>query len=258
MDTSARETAGAPRRSSRPLIGVSGNAASFRLADVDVPVTLAPQKVIDRIVAAGGAPVVLPSLPDLDGIVARLDGLVVPGGPDVDPRLYGADAHPNTGRTDPDRDRAELALLAAAIDGEVPFLGICRGLQLLNVLRGGTLHQYLPDVTGHDGHWPGRKLGVLGSQQVRLEPGGQVAAILNGGAPAGATTVPCHHSQAIDRLGSGLAVTGRADDGTIEAVELPGHPFGVTVQWHDEESGNDGLFAALAEAARQSARRRGR
>ena len=102
MDTSARETAGAPRRSGRPLIGVSGNTASFRLADVDVPVTLAPQKVIDRIVAAGGAPVVLPTLPDLDEVVARLDGLVVPGGPDVDPRLYGADAHPNTGRTDQD------------------------------------------------------------------------------------------------------------------------------------------------------------
>jgi gamma-glutamyl-gamma-aminobutyrate hydrolase PuuD len=144
----------------------------------------------------------------------------------------------------PARDAAELALLVAAVRAEIPLLGICRGLQLLNVFRRGTLCQHLPEAVGHDGHAP--KPAEYGSQKVSVAPDSRTATILG----RTALGVHCHHHQAIDRLGAGLTVTAWSDDGVIEAVELTDHPFALAVQWHPEVGEDDSLFRAFADAAR--------
>ncbi|MEV0660663.1 gamma-glutamyl-gamma-aminobutyrate hydrolase family protein [Actinomadura luteofluorescens] len=232
----------------RPVIGICGHSAQVRVAVFDRRVTFVPQEFVDQVDAAGAAPVLLPPLPGIEQAVPRLDGLVLLAGPDVDPARYAAERHPKVVRTDPGRDAAELALLAAALDSGVPVLGVCRGLQLLNILRDGTIHQHLPDVLGHEDHLP--EAGAFGSQQVRLQPGSRVAEFLGGTS----ATVPCRHHQAVDRVGTGLTATAWAPDGTIEALEALDHPFAVGVQWHAEEGPGAGPFLALAEAAR--ARRR--
>jgi putative glutamine amidotransferase len=237
----------------RPVIGISAHTGPVRIADFEVRATLAAQKVVDRVAAAGGAPVLLPPLPGIEHAIARLDGLVLSGGPDLDPALYAAPRHAKIGRIDSERDAAELALLGAALDARLPVLGICRGLQLLNVLRNGTLHQYLPEITGHHGHLPGSgRPGVYGPQAVRFTPGSRVAEAMGGDS----ATVPCHHNQAIDRLGAGLTVTGWAADQTIEVVEVADHRFAVGVQWHAEESEDESLFVALNEVALNETARR--
>ncbi len=242
------DSAGAPGGSRPPVIGISAATTSIKVAIFDMEATFTPQQFIDRIAAAGGVPVLLPPLPGVENAVQGLDGLLLLAGPDVDPALYSAPRHEKTFPIDPRRDSAELALLETALEAEVPFLGICRGMQLLNVLRGGTLHQHLPDLIGHSDHSPG--LREYGPQPVRLEPGSRIAKILDGEK----ATVPCHHHQVIDRLGEGLTVTSWSEnDGTIEAVEVADHPFAVAVQWHAEESDDDGPFVALVEAARHSA-----
>ena len=241
-------SAGASFGARRPVIGISAASTSIKVAVFDMEATFTPQQFVDRIAAAGGVPVLLPPLAGVEHAVRGLDGLLLLAGPDVDPDLYGAPRHEKTFPIDRQRDAAELALLRAALDGGVPFLGICRGMQLLNVLRGGTLHQHLPDLVGHTCHSPGLRDYV--QQPVRLEAGSRIAKILD----AQETTVPCHHHQIIDRLGDGLTVTAHSvNDGTIEAVEVADHPFAVAVQWHAEESEHDGPFLALVEAARQTA-----
>lgn len=230
----------------RPVIGVCANLVRAKWAIWERQATLIMHSYIELMAAAGCVPVVLPALPEAGAAAGRLDGLLLPGGTDLDPALYGARGHPATQHPSPGRDGAEIALASAAISIGLPVLGICRGLQVLNTVRGGTLHQHLPDITGHDGHEPGP--GVFGARPVRLERGSRIAAILG----TGTATVPCHHHQAIDRVGDGLVVTARSDDGIIEAVELAGHPFAVAVQWHAEEDGGgaERLFGALIDAAR--------
>lgn len=240
------------RVSGRPVIGISANMVRAQWAIWDRPATLMAQTYIDLMTAAGCVPVLLPPQPGIEETVHRLDGLLLPGGGDLDPALYAAPQHPETGRLNPRRDAAEMALAGAAIRIGLPVLGICRGLQVLNVILGGTLHQHLPDVIGDKGHEP--EPGSFGSQRVRLEPGSHIAKIMGDG-PA---TVPCHHHQSIDRIGAGLTVTAWSEDGIIEAVELADHPFAVAVQWHAEEGGGraESLFGALAEAALAEAARR--
>ena len=233
----------------RPVVGISVNAVQAKWAIWDTMAVLLPQIFVRRVEEGGCTPVLLPPVPGIEHVVERLDGLVLPGGGDLDPALYGADPHPRTGQINPPRDRAELALLGAALTAGLPVLGVCRGLQLLNVHRGGTLHQHLPDITGHDGHGPGPT--VFGRQAVRLESGSLTAKVLGGDA----IEAPCHHHQAIAELGRGVIATGWSDDGMIEAAELADHPFAVAVQWHAEEPGSEGLFSAFAEAARQRAAR---
>jgi putative glutamine amidotransferase len=228
----------------RPVIGICGHSAQVRVAVFDRRVTFVPQEFVDQVDAAGAAPVLLPPLPGIEQAVPRLDGLVLLAGPDIDPARCSAERHPKVVRIDPERDAAELALLAAALEAGVPVLGVCRGLQLLNILRNGTIHQHLPEVLGHDGHMPG--VGTFGTQQVRLLPGSRVADFLGGTS----ATVPCRHHQAVDRIGTGLTATAWAPDGTIEALEATDHPFAVGVQWHAEEGPGAGPFLALAEAAR--------
>lgn len=230
--------------SRRPVIGVCARAAKVNWLNFDLDATLVPQAYVDLLDSAGCMPVMLPLLPGVEQLIDRVDGLLLPGGGDLDPALYGATPHPKTGGVSQATDAAELALLKRALSTRLPFFGICRGLQVLNVLRGGTLHQYLPDLIGDNGHQP--KPGSFGKQRLKLQPGSNIARIYGGET----TEVPCFHHQAIDQLGNGLVATAEAQDGIIEAIEAVDHPFAVAVQWHADQIADERPFAALAEAAR--------
>lgn len=226
-----------------PVIGVTSYAERARWGLWDTTASLLPYAYVRALTAAGALPVLLPPVPDVTAALTRLDGLVLVGGSDVNPGRYGADRHPRTDDPRDFRDTAELALAAAALDAGLPLLGVCRGLQVLNVLRGGTLHQHLPDLVGHDGHSP--TPGGFGTHRVRVEPGSRLAKILGGEEQ----TVPTNHHQGIDRLGAGLVTAARSDDDIVEAVEVEDHPFALAVQWHPEAAPDPSLFHALATAA---------
>jgi anthranilate synthase component 2/putative glutamine amidotransferase len=239
----------------RPLIGISCYPQQARWGMWDLPAVLVPEAYVAGVAAAGAIPVLLPPVPVIGEVAGRLDGLVLSGGGDIDPARYGAERDPQCGPSSPRRDDAELDLVAACLAAGLPLLGICRGLQVLNVALGGTLHQHLPDLVGHDGHAPVPD--GYGQHEVSVTPGSRLAAILDRAGLAGhlPVLVPAHHHQAVDVLGRGLAVTARAADGTIEAAELdPGqHPFAVAVQWHPEAGEDMSLFRALAAAAARHA-----
>jgi putative glutamine amidotransferase len=272
----------------RPVIGISAYAEQARWGTWDNrPTLLLPRRYADGVAAAGGVPVLLPPFPGIEQAAVRLDGLILSGGGDIDPAEFGAALDPETNGIRPDRDAAELALASAALARGLPLLGICRGLQVLNVALGGTLHQHLPALVAHDGHSPLQ--GTYGTHRVRIAPGSRLASILDpeGGTQAGSgLSVPTHHHQAIDRLGRGLVATAWADDGVIEAVEfaapagngsgsagngsgggtngagasangssVSGHGFVVAVQWHPEAGDDPRLFQALVAAARPAAAR---
>jgi gamma-glutamyl-gamma-aminobutyrate hydrolase PuuD len=233
----------------QPVIGLSSYAEPARWAAWHAPAALLPVSYCEQVAAAGGVPVLLPPVPGIAAAVSRLDGLILTGGGDIDPAAYGAQPHPRTGRVSAGRDQAELDLLAAALAAGLPVLGICRGLQLLNIARGGTLHQHLADLEPaiDPGHAP--QPGTFGSHPVQVSPGSMLAGILPPGQPL---DVPTAHHQAIDRLGAGLTATAWTADGIIEAVELTSgnhHPFVLAVQWHPEESDDPRLFQALIGAA---------
>jgi putative glutamine amidotransferase len=230
-----------------PVIGLSAYAEPAQWAVWQAPAALLPMNYVDQVTEAGGVPVLLPPVPGVASALGRLDGLILTGGGDVDPAGYGAEADPRTSRVQPDRDQAELELLAVALAEGLPVLGICRGMQVLNVARGGTLCQHLPDEAGHR-----PAPGTFGSHRVRLAPGSRLASVLRpaGGEQELALDVSTAHHQGIDRLGDGLVPVAWAQDGLIEAVELAGpHPFALGVQWHPE-AGQDGrLVSALVAAA---------
>lgn len=232
-----------------PIIGLSpyAEAASWGAVWRDVPCVFLPERYPKLVRAAGGVPVLLPpgDARDAAELVARLDALVITGGPDVDPARYDAAPHPRTGPSSPVRDAWETALTRAALDAGLPLLGICRGMQLINVVRGGTLHQHLPEVMGNTSHRPAHS--AFPSHPVRVLPGTALAGIL--GAEE-ALAVPTHHHQGVDRLGEGLRPAAVAEDGLVEAVEGEGEPFLLAVQWHPEEGGGDPrVIRALVEAA---------
>jgi putative glutamine amidotransferase len=229
---------------SEPVVGISAYAEPAQWAAWEAPATLVPQPYVDRVAAAGCVPVVLPPVPGIEQLISRLNGLLLIGGGDLNPVLYTAQPHPLTSRVHQMRDAAELALLQAAMEAGLPVLGICRGLQILNVFQGGTLRQHLPEAVGHDGHAPLPT--AYGTEAVRVAPGSRIAAILG----RESLQVPCHHHQAIGRLGAGLTASAWSDDGVVEAVEFAGHPFAIAVQWHPEVSEDHSLFLALAAAAR--------
>jgi putative glutamine amidotransferase len=234
----------------RPVIGISAYCQQARWSSWDLPAVLLPRRYTDMVAAAGGLPLLLPPLPGVAGALSRLDGLVLSGGGDIDPAVYGAERDPACGPASKDRDDAEIALARQALDAGVPVLGICRGLQVINVALGGTLIQHLPDVLGHDGHSPDPA--GYGSHKVSVAPGSELARQLGRTDSA----VPTHHHQAAERLGVGLVPTAWADDDTIEAVELA-EPvsFMIAVQWHPEAGDDPSLFDALIAAA--SGRMRG-
>jgi putative glutamine amidotransferase len=205
----------------------------------DLPATLVPHDYVEAVHQAGGRAVVLPP-DDRDTDVLRvLDGLVLAGGPDVDPTLYGASREPLTD-THAERDRAEIALVRRALETDLPVLGVCRGMQLLTVAAGGRLHQHLPDLLGHEKHRPAP--GVYGEHDARFEPGSRIAALM--GDDVG---IHCYHHQGVADPGS-LTVTGRAEDGTPETVEDPSRRFVLGVQWHPEVIRDRRLFGALVQA----------
>jgi anthranilate synthase component 2/putative glutamine amidotransferase len=231
----------------RPLIGISTYREQARWGFWDVPAVLLPASYADAVAEVGGEPVLLPTGAISPGVVGRLDGLVLAGGADVDPARYGRDAGPHTTSIRPERDASEVALLEAALDRDLPLLAICRGMQLLNVLLGGTLLQHVPDVPGAQPHQLG--LGLFAEREVSTAPDGAVGRIL-GPQP----TVDCHHHQALDRIAAELIPTAWAEDGLVEAVEVPGRRFCLGVQWHPEAGNDRRLFAALAAAAAPTAR----
>lgn len=233
----------------KPLIGITTYLQRAQTGVWDVQAAFLPEVYFGAIERAGGIPLLLPPQP-IDGGVAeqvmeRLDGLIIAGGLDVEASRYGAVAHEKTDPPSRLRDDWDDALLTAAIDGEVPFLAICRGIQVLNVNRGGTLHQHLPEVIGDD-RYTGEN-GAFKTNRVEVEGGSQVAAIMG----AGSHEVQSYHHQAIDAVGEGLNVTAHSGGGVVQAVELEGVPFGVGVQWHPEQDAEEDarLFESLVQAA---------
>ncbi len=246
----------APTPAAAPLIGITSYLEQAQTGVWDVRASFLPEVYIRAVTDAGGIAIVLPPQPVNDAtaasIVASLDGLIVAGGADVDPRRYGQPAHEKTGKPREDRDAFEDALIRAALEGELPFLGICRGAQMLNVTLGGDLVQHLPDQVGDDRY----QLGAARFNEVEIEvqPGTRIAEVYGGELTA---IAPLYHHQAIGRVAEPLVVTSRTADGVIEAVEVPGAPFCIGVQWHPEEFEKDRrLFAGLVEAARQQKEQR--
>jgi len=232
----------------RPVIGLTTYKQRAQTGVWDVTAAFLPAVYFEAVQRAGGIPVLLPPQPVDDEVVARVldgvDGLIVTGGADVDPARYGQEPGEHTDRPHLERDAWEDALLTAAIDRELPFLGICRGMQVLNVNRGGSLHQHVPDVIGNDRFRIGG--GEFATNVVETEPGSGLDALVGPKLP-----VKSYHHQALDAVGEGLRVTARTDDGIVQAVELEGVPFGLAVQWHPEEDAAEDarLFAGLVDAA---------
>ena len=187
---------------------------------------------LEALEATGALPVVVPPLrfDALDALLDAVDGLLLSGGPDIDPAAYGQRPHPRLGPTEPSLDAFELELTRAADRRATPTLAICRGAQLLNVARGGTLIQHLPDVVGTDVEHRQRERAETLTHPIEVAPDSRLAGVL--GWREG--HVNSFHHQAVDELGRDLRVTARAPDGTVEAFEAPERPFLLAVQWHAE------------------------
>ncbi|MFJ9948302.1 gamma-glutamyl-gamma-aminobutyrate hydrolase family protein [Kitasatospora sp. NPDC091207] len=224
----------------RPLIGITSYLDEAAWGVWRQPAAVLPRTYLDCVSRAGGTPVLLPPQDGgVERLIGALDGLLLAGGADLDPALYGADPHPRTGRPQPQRDRWESELLAAALDRDLPVLGVCRGLQLLNVALGGDLVQHLPDESHQT--LPAAYV----RQEVTIRPGSRLGAVLGASA-----RVNCYHHQAVGRIGGGLLATARSADGGVEALELPGRTFTVAVQWHPETDPRDlRLFEAFTAAS---------
>ena len=211
----------------------------------DRAAALLPETYVESVARAGGLPVLLPPTDDdvlglADSLVDSIDALVLVGGGDVDPARYGKQRHAATTGVDVRRDGFEMALATAALDSDLPVLAICRGMQVLNVVLGGTLVQHLPEILPGDAHRPAA--GCFSDVEVRTEPGSIVSEVLGE-----QVTVRCSHHQALDALGAGLTPTAHATDGVVEAVELTSARFVVGVQWHPEEEVDLRLFHALLD-----------
>jgi putative glutamine amidotransferase len=235
--------------SPRPVIGICSALEDVSWSNWTVLANVSPRSYALTVQAAGGMALLLP--PDDEtaeqpgDMLDLIDGLMLSGGSDVDPGSYGAVPHPETRGTWPERDRFELALTHAALERDMPVLGICRGFQLLNVACGGTLYQHLPDRLGHDDHrhTPGK----FGDHDVRIQDGTLAARAVGGDR----SNVKSHHHQGIDELGEGLVAVGWSDgDDEVEAVELPGKTYALGVLWHPEEDERSNVIGSLVDAAR--------
>ena len=253
-----------------PRIGLTTYRERAAWGVWDEPADLLPVSYATAVERAGGVALLLPPRSAeaepwsaaVEAVLDGLHGLIIAGGADVDPERYGADRDPHTGAARPDRDGWEIALTRAAIRRGLPVLGICRGMQVLNVALGGDLVQHLPDETGTDVHCP--TPGIHARHRVRMAAGGRLT-----GALGTDVDVATYHHQGLGRLGDGLVATGWAEDGTVEAVDLAGTTWVAGVQWHPEvdegrrETAGDspapasvfGEFVAVCRAARLEAAR---
>lgn len=231
-----------------PIIGIACAVLPAKWGPWDQPAAVVAADYVTQVQRAGGLAVVLPPHDGDPGVLLdAIDGLMLTGGNDIEAAAYGAEPHPEAEIPDAARDAWEAALIRAALDRDMPVLGICRGMQVMNVAYGGTLTQHLPESHGTHDHR--RTTGTFHGNDhlVHLEEGSLVARA------AGETThsVPSHHHQAVDRVGDGLVLTGRsADDGVAEAIEMPGRRFALGVQWHPEADPRSRVIAAFVDAAR--------
>ena len=238
--------------SSKPVIGITSYAPERVSWGIwEAPAALIPLVYVDAVARAGGRPLVVPPAEDaIDETLDALDGIVFSGGEDIHPDAYGAAAHPKTTGVHEGRDKAEIALLRAALERDMPVLAICRGSQVLNVALGGDLVQHLPEVVGDDKHK--HTPGVFADHDIEIRGGTRLESVLGDRAP-----VKSHHHQGYGRLGEGLREAAWAEDGTVEALEEPSRRFAVGVLWHPEEGEDMALFEALvAEAAEYRTARR--
>lgn len=236
---------------SRPVIGICAAIEHARWGAWETLVLLSPRNYSLAVQREGAIALMLSPddavADEPDQLLDMLDGLILAGGSDVDPASYGAELHPETRGTNADRDRFEIALARGALERDMPVLGICRGMQMLNVACGGTLVQHLDGLQTHR-HTPG----VFGDHEVDLQPDSLAARA----AGSEHIAVKSHHHQGVDRLGDGLTATGRnPGDGIVEAIERPGRQFALGVLWHPEEDEQSRVIGSLVEEARAHTRR---
>jgi putative glutamine amidotransferase len=230
-------------RRTRPVIGITTYVTPAKWSYWELDAALVPADYVRAVERAGGRPLLVPpSDGGVDETLDSLDGVIFSGGSDLDPDLYGQNPHPETFGILEERDRAELALLSAALERDMPVLAICRGSQVLNVALGGDLVQHLPDVVGDEKHK--HTPGTFADHDVALERGTRLKSLLGDHAP-----VKSHHHQGLGRLGEGLEVAAHAEDGTIEAVEAPKRRFALGVLWHPEAGEDMKLFEELVKEA---------
>jgi len=235
----------------RPLIGITTDEAVASYRAWEEESVLVPSDYVRAVERAGGRPLLVPpSEEDIEETLDVLDAVIFSGGSDLDPATYGQEPHPETNGVLEARDRAELAMLDAALALDLPVLAVCRGSQVLNVALGGDLVQHLPDVVGHDDHK--HTPGAYADHDVTLQAETQLGRLLGGHAP-----VKSHHHQGFGRLGSSLQEAAYAEDGTVEAVEDPSRRFALGVLWHPEAGEDLRLFEALVEEARRYREARG-
>jgi gamma-glutamyl-gamma-aminobutyrate hydrolase PuuD len=229
----------------RPVVGITTYVTPARWSYWELEAALVPAEYVRAVERAGGRPLLVPpSAEGVDETLDALNGILFSGGSDLDPDLYGQEAHAETFGVVEERDRAELALLEGALARDMPVLAVCRGSQVLNVALGGDLVQHLPDVVGDEKHK--HTPGTFAEHDVRVEAGSRVGTLLGERAP-----VKSHHHQGFGRLGKGLTAVAWADDGTLEAVEDPSRRFAVGVLWHPEAGEDARLFEELVRQAEE-------
>jgi putative glutamine amidotransferase len=233
-----------------PLVAITGRRLGETKKWPYAGASAIPRAYLDAVGRAGGLPVVVDPAGDLVPLLDRVDALVLSGGPDVDPACYGEEPHAEVYGIDRAADEAELAVARAAVERGTPTLAICRGLQVLNVALGGTLHQHIPDLPGIERHGRPGEAGGGWQHDIDVLPESQLGSVF------GTTRVTgsCHHHQAVGKVGAGLRVTATADDGIVEGLEVDG-TWLLAVQWHPEDTADTDpaqqrLFDALVERAR--------
>jgi putative glutamine amidotransferase len=227
----------------KPVIGITTYLTRARFGSWEEDTALVPADYVRAIERAGGRALLVPPSEDaIEETLDALDGVLFSGGADLDPQLYGQEAHPETKGVQAERDRGELALLEAALARDMPVLAVCRGSQVLNVALGGDLVQHLPEVVGDEKHK--HTPGEYADHEVTVEPGTRLGSLIGEHAP-----VKSHHHQGFGRLGEGLQESARAEDGTLEALEDPSRRFALGVLWHPEAGEDMRLFEALVEEA---------
>ena len=229
----------------RPIIGITAPTRMTKWGPWDMDATVIPATYALAVIDGGGIPVILPPEDGATEIISAMDGLVISGGPDIDPSMYGADLDPDTLDTYPKQDKREIALIKAAIKADLPLLGICRGMQIMCVAEGGSMHQHLPKTPGYESH--GSWNGAFSDHEVTFKPGTEIHRVLGDSILVNST-----HHQGVQDSGK-LKVTGRAShDGLIESVVYEHLKFFHGLQWHPERINQYQMYAALVDAARSS------